>query len=854
MRKLYLTLVLATTGWFTAKAQCVADFQEAFDPICVGQPEVFFNISNPPNNPSWTYSWNFGAGATPATFIGPNPPSVVYSTAGNKNITLTISNLGIGCSDVQTRQINVVAQSLSSFTSNAPQCVSAPVNFTYTGSASISHLWDFGIGAIPQISNVQNPQGIVYSSSGTKTITLKTNNGVCQQTTTQTITILSTPVAGIASTAPKCTGSNVDFINTGTSAGVSWLWNFGTGAAPATSSAQNPLGVVYSTPGSKVVTLSTTNLTTGCSNTATQTININQTPAPDFTNTSPQCVGATVNYNYIGNNAPGWTFLWDFGVGAMPATSTSSNPAGVLYSSSGSKAVQLTVTNGACSQSVVYTVTILATPVANFSSTAPKCTGLPVDFTNTGTSSGAVYSWALGSGAAPATSTLQNPSAVYSTAGTKLVSYTVTNSTTGCSSSITQAINVNLTPTVTFTSTAPKCAGAAVNFTNTGSTGGNWSYNWTFGASSVPALSNAQNPSGIAYSSGGTKKITLTISDGICTKTDTSSIFINSLPFAYAGKDTAICANAKVQIGSNAIAGNTYNWFPVNTVSNASASNPTVSPIAPTTQYIVTVTNTLTGCLNRDTALVTMLAPLIANAGVDGTICRNDSIQVGVGLIKGQVYSWAPAAGLNSTTSPNPVSSPSATTIYTLTVTGSGCPSVTDKVTITVHQLPIINAGKDATITVGSFTQLTVTGALQYSWTPPYALNNAGIYNPIASPDSSTNYIVKGTDIYGCINYDTIRVVVLKPTFWTPNTFTPDGNGFNDVFYVRGEGVKNFEFRVFNNWGEEIFFSNDIKIGWDGTRQLGGEKLPQGAYFYNVRGVLTDGTTVNAKDIVNLIR
>ena len=45
-----------------------------------------------------------------------------------------------------------------------------------------------------------------------------------------------------------------------------------------------------------------------------------------------------------------------------------------------------------------------------------------------------------------------------------------------------------------------------------------------------------------------------------------------------------------------------------------------------------------------------------------------------------------------------------------------------------------------------------------------------------------------------------------------------------------------------------------MKIGWDGTRQLGGEKLPQGAYFYNVRGMLTDGTTVDSKDIVNLIR
>ena len=230
MKKKYLLLILFISGGLSAFSQCNADFQEAFDPICTGQPQVFFNISAPPNDPTYTYSWNFGAGATPATFVGANPPTVVYSTAGNKTTTLTLSKISIGCVDVQTQNFDVVTQPAVSFTSNAPQCTNAAVNFTYTGSATISYLWDFGIGAIPQSSTVQNPQGIIYSSSGTKTITLSVNNGVCQQTITQTIPILATPTANFSSTAPGCTGMTVDFTNTGTVTGTSWLWNFGSGA------------------------------------------------------------------------------------------------------------------------------------------------------------------------------------------------------------------------------------------------------------------------------------------------------------------------------------------------------------------------------------------------------------------------------------------------------------------------------------------------------------------------------------------------------------------------------------------------------------------------------------------------
>ncbi len=645
-----------------------------------------------------------------------------------------------------------------------------------------------------------------------------------------------------------CTGDPATFYNTSTG-GATYLWNFGSGAVPLTSNAQNPPAVAYSTSGYKTITLTING--GGCSDNVTRNISVVDIPVGSFTSSAPQCIDQPVNFTFTGSGA--LSYEWDFGVGATPGSSTVQNPQGIMYSSSGSKTITLTVSNGYCSRTVTQAIPINATPTASFVSTAPKCTGMGVDFANTGTSAGATYSWNFGSGAAPATLTTQNPTAVvYSTSGIKTVTLTTTNSTTACAVTATETININQTPTVSFTSTAPVCVNTGVNFTNTGSTGSNWSYSWSFGQDAIPAAATAESPVGIKYSSGGTKTVTFTIADQYCTRSFSNTISINALPIANAGKDTTICANTSVQIGSAAIAGNTYTWFASNTLNNSKIANPVASPIAPVTQYIVTVVNA-SGCTNKDTVSVTMLGSLVADAGVDVEICKNDSIQIGAGLIKGQVYSWFPTAGLTNPVSSSPMVSPATTTVYTLTVTGSGCTSVKDKVTVTVYPLPAAYSEVDS-ITKGASVQLMAKGGIQYFWSPSIGLNNSGVYNPIASPDTTTKYIVTVTDLHGCVNKDTMTVRVIVPSFWVPTAFTPQGNGNNDVFYVRGDGINNFEFGVFNRIGELIFYTKDIHQGWDGKKQITSEEMPQGAYVYYVKGTLSNGTPVNSNGMVNLIR
>jgi len=841
--------VTTTTVSITINQSPVASFTSTA-PSCTG---ALVDFQNTGTSSGATYAWNFGSGAVPATSTTQNPTGVVYSTSGIKTVQL-VTTLGT-CTDTSTQTINISQTPAPSFTSNAPQCVGTVINFTYTGTTGTgwNYAWDFGTGATPALSSAQNPPSVMYSTSGTKTVTLTVdNNGTCASTFTATIIISATPVASFSSTAPQCTGLPVDFTNTGTVVGVIWSWNFGNGATPATSTLQSPTGVTYSISGTKVVTLTTTNLTTLCTATVSATININQAPTVNFVSNAPQCANTGVNFTNTGSTGGNWTFFWDFGVGAMPQTSTAENPAGILYSTAGTKTITLTISDGTCSGVITQIITVNPSPVASFTSNAPMCTGDTVNFQNTGTSS-ATYAWTFGSGSVPATSTTQSPTGViYNSAGIKTV--TLITTLGGCTDTSVQTILINQTPSVSFTSTAPQCVSNSVDFSNTGSTGGNWTFSWSFGAGATPAASTSENPNGIIYSTAGTKTVTLTISDGTCSNTITQTITVNALPIANAGADTVICNNTSVQIGSAAIAGNTYAWFPSSELNNSTIADPIASPIAPSTNYIVTVTETATGCTNTDSVVVNMLAPLNADAGNDVEICMYDSIQIGAALITGQTYIWDPVAGLSNSTSPNPMTSPSVTTTYTLAVMGPGCGPVMDEVTVTVHPLPIADAGPNDTITVGSSTQLTATGGMQYTWTPATGLSNVSIYNPIANPTITTTYYVTVTDVFGCVNMDSMTVYVIEPNFWLPSAFTPNDDMENDVLFAHGEGISNFEFGIYNRWGELIFNTKDIMVGWDGKRQIGGQELPEGAYVYYVKGDLSNGEVIDKSGLINLIR
>jgi len=85
-----------------------------------------------------------------------------------------------------------------------------------------------------------------------------------------------------------------------------------------------------------------------------------------------------------------------------------------------------------------------------------------------------------------------------------------------------------------------------------------------------------------------------------------------------------------------------------------------------------------------------------------------------------------------------------------------------------------------------------------------------------------------------------------------PNTFTPNGDGNNDIFYVYGNAIMNVKMRIYNQWGQFVFQSMQMTNGWDGSFK--GQMQPNGVYVYYIDLVLSDGTTTMRKGTITLIR
>ena len=270
---------------------------------------------------------------------------------------------------------------------------------------------------------------------------------------------------------------------------------------------------------------------------------------------------------------------------------------------------------------------------------------------------------------------------------------------------------------------------------------------------------------------------TVTITDALnCTSPRSDTVKASAPVTANAGvgfiKTCILNASGK-QIGVASDSGFSYSWLPTAGLNNASASNPTANPSS-TTTYIVTKTNTSTGC--SDTAQVTVTVnntAVVANAGAPFTKNCTSNVggkQIGEASADGFTYSWSPNDGsLSSLSASNPTANPSSTTTYTVTKTNtsSGCYD-TDEVTVTVDNAAVVaNAGDDFTKTCTLYTtgkQIgePVADGFTYSWSPNNgSLSSVSASNPTANPSSTTTYTVTKTNTSsGCYDTDEVTVTV----------------------------------------------------------------------------------------------
>jgi gliding motility-associated-like protein len=259
---------------------------------------------------------------------------------------------------------------------------------------------------------------------------------------------------------------------------------------------------------------------------------------------------------------------------------------------------------------------------------------------------------------------------------------------------------------------------------------------------------------------------------------------------------------------------------------------------------------------------VKVLVQYVTSSAVSegGNVCIDSVFQLHA--FGAEKYEWNPAATLNAYNVPDPLASPKETTVYTVLAWEGSCPPDAHTVEVVVLPKPVVDAGSDVSIVAGSSIMLQAIGTdiSDFTWSPVATLSCETCSNPTASPKVTTMYKVIAATEYGCKSYDTVtvRIVCDKSQLFIPNTFTPNNDGENDIFYPRGAGIKSISsFRVYNRWGELVFEKrgtqlNDPSGGWDGTYK--GQQLNPGVFVWVIEGICDTGDPVNTKGDINLIR
>lgn len=298
-----------------------------------------------------------------------------------------------------------------------------------------------------------------------------------------------------------------------------------------------------------------------------------------------------------------------------------------------------------------------------------------------------------------------------------------------------------------------------VEFSASSSTG--FSVWWDFGDPTTTTDQSTQQSPSYTYPGPGTYDLTLVVynpinpNDPLCTDTTVQQVVIQEPVVPNAGPDTSACPGIPVQIGTIGQQGWSYQWTPNTGLSNASIAQPMAS-ITQQITYTLTAFDTV-GCSGTDEVTVDLLPNANASAGPDVQICPGDTAQLNAS--GGVGFQWFPVTFISNTGIAGPLVYPPATTEYVVGVTNSdGCIGL-DTVLVQVFT-PSLTVSSDATICFGDTTQLVVSGAVDYQWSPAYNVSDVNSDSPIVSPETTTTYFVEAVDSNSCEITDSVHVIV----------------------------------------------------------------------------------------------
>jgi gliding motility-associated-like protein len=824
------------------------------------------------------WNWNFGNGITATT---QTVPAQNYTVIGTHVITLVVTGSNT-CVNTKTASVTVYQPPTANF-SPVSTCVGSMTSFTNLSTAAATNTittqsWNFGDGSAA--TTVFNPSH-TYTVANTYTVQLVVNTAFCTDTVKLNVVANVKPTANFSMTPVNgCPTLTVNFNNTSLNAS-NFLWNFGT-VPTSTSTAVNPVFNYTNTSAANIIYTVTLLAGTGagCSDTLQKTIAVFPKPIASFTpNVSMACSPMLVTFSNTSTGAT--TYSWNLG---NSVTSGAANPSTTYTNTSlfaQTFSIQLVAVNAnGCMDTAITTIITNPKPLATFTMIpASGCSPLPVNFPPVlGITS---YSWNFGDGNG---SNALNPTHTYTNTTSSTIIYTVSliaSNAFGCIDTSYGMPLVYPRPTAGFTMNPNSgCSPMLVNFTNNSSL--NFQNNWTLGNGNMSSLPNPATTYTTANTSANTSfpvKLVVTSVNG-CKDSAQNSVTLYPKPDATFGVDTPACSPKILNFSNLSQGATTYAW----NFGNGNSSN----AINPTQQYInssllnITYTVSLIAT-NANNCTDTVKVPLIIHSQPNfNIIATPDSgctdLTVNFPSIPGAVnYSWSfgdgngASAGNISHTFVNTTNSTKNFTVQLIATDKYNCADTNTKMIRVFPKPTALFQANPTTVFIPNMPVNCLNLSNGNTGGNMWTFGDGGTstdVNPSHTYTQEGEYqiILIVTNDKGCKDTFSLPnkiIAIGESSFDIPNAFTPNpagGSGGaydpnatnNDVFHPVIKGVEKYQMSIYSRWGELLFETKDVNVGWDGYYK--GKMCTQDVYVWKVSATTVEGNVIKKTGDVLLLK
>ena len=405
---------------------------------------------------------------------------------------------------------------------------------------------------------------------------------------------------------------------------------------------------------------------------------------------------------------------------------------------------------------------------------------------------------------------------------------------------------------VILTSSPITCPGDPVTI-NSQISGGvqPYTYQWSTG----------QNTGSMIFTPTTTQSVWLAVSDA-CTGIPAYDTILVTVPVLspltiQASPDvTEICPYIPATLGVQASGGSgqyTYVWT-INNVLSGTTDSLLVNP-GSSSMYLITVTDNCGNTIQDSISYTILSPPLVLQMNGPFQICPGDSVDLLVSATGGYgnyYYNWSTSA-----TTPQITVAPQNTTSYFVQVSDECQTFSVTAVALVQVVKPLANfyiMSQDPMQGLPVQFENASYNAWSYTWAFGDG-DGSFLVNPIHTYTQPGSYEITliATNQEGCSDSITKWIEIAPERFiYLPNSFTPDGDGLNEYFYGRFIGLMSARFYIFNRWGEEIFFSDQLNFVWDATYE--GIPVQDGTYTWYLIYEIEKGIYEDLSGHVNVIR